>query len=57
MFTAMLEQGVVLFTTGSLAEAVTHGIGMAINQPELAQVVARWRTLRDPETPPSGEPS
>ncbi len=57
MFTAMLEQGVVLFTSGPLAEAVRHGIGMAINQPELEQVVARWRTLRDAEMPPGGEPS
>src|SRR5919205_957287 len=38
LFTAMLERGVVLFTTGRLAEAVTQGIGMAINQPELEQV-------------------
>ena len=57
LFTAMLDQGVVLFTSGPLADAVTHGIGMAINQPELEQVVARWRTLRDPAMPPGGEPS
>jgi hypothetical protein len=57
LFTAMLAQGVVLFTSGPLAEAVRHGIGMAINQPELEQVVARWRTLRDTEMPPGGEPS
>jgi hypothetical protein len=57
LFTALLDQGVVLFTTGPLAEAVTQGIGMAINQPELEQVVARWRALCDSERPPGGEPS
>ena len=41
LFTAMLEQGVVLFTTGPLADAVTQGIGMTINQPDLAEVVAQ----------------
>jgi hypothetical protein len=57
LFTAMLEQGVVLFTTGPLAEAVTQGIGMAINQPELEQVVTRWHALRDSESPLGGASS